>query len=203
MERASAGRVRSGHRGAVAAVVAALLMVTMAALGACSGARDEPRPEPAVSGSEAVEPIGTDTALGEVRGRLPRAAARAVVTEVTAVVDGWIDGALGGHYPRTDFGDGLAGFTPDAAALAVKQSTVLTNASIGADLEQVELVERVVRVDVAAPKGRPAGATARVRIRLVLDGERTDVVSGRLLLTPIGGGWQVFGFDLARGRGGA
>jgi hypothetical protein len=91
---------------------------------------------------------------------------------------------------------------------------VLTNAEVGTGLEQVEIVERVVRVDVVAPKGRPAGATARVKVRLVLggldaaeggdaDGQRTDVVSGRLLLTPTAGGWRIFGFDLARGQEGA
>ncbi|KRB72810.1 hypothetical protein ASE01_22505 [Nocardioides sp. Root190] len=180
-----------------------LAIVTMAALGGCSDAGEEPSVEPTSTASEAVEPVDTDAALGKVQGRLDTAAAQSVVTEVTAVVDSWIDGGLGGDYPRTDFGDGFSGFTEDARALAEKRSAVLTNADLGADLGEVELVERVVRVDVAAPKGRPVGATARVRVRLVLDGDRTDVVSGRLLLTPTAEGWQVFGFDLARGQEGA
>lgn len=185
-----------------------------AALGGCSGDEDEPSADPTPTASETVEPVATDAALGKVHGALDTAAAEAVVTEVTTVVDGWIDGGLGGAYPRSDFADGLAGFTPDARALAEARSSVLTNVDVGADLERVELVERVVRVDVVAPKGRPAGATARVRVRMVLGGldaaaggdgagERTDVVSGRLMLTPTADGWQVFGFDLARGQEGA
>lgn len=180
--------------------------IAVAVPGACSGGGDdEPERTPADSASEAAEPRTTDAALGEVRGRLSAKASDAIVAEITKVVDSWIDGGLGGEYPRTDFADAFAGFTPDARALAVKQSTLLTNAEVGADLERAELTERVVRVDVAAPKGKAVGATARIHLTLELEGgvERTDLVTGRLMLTPSGEEWRVFGFDVRRGEKGA
>lgn len=178
----------------------------MTALGACSGGGDDdPEGKPAQSASEAAEPLTTNAALGKVRGRLSTTAADAVVAEITQVVDGWIDAGLGGDYPRTDFADAFAGFTPDARAMAVKQSALLTNAEVGADLERSELTERVVRVDVVAPRGKVAGATARIHLTVELEGgvERTDLVTGRLMLTPAGDGWRIFGFDVRRGEKGA
>lgn len=175
-------------------------------LGACSGGEeDEPDRAPTRSASEAAETLSTDAALGKVRGRLSAKASDAVVAEITQVVDGWIDAGLAGEYPRSDFASAFARFTPDARALAVKQSSVLTNAEVGADLERVELTERVVRVDVVAPEGKVAGATARIHLTLELEGgvERTDLVTGRLMLTPTSGGWRVFGFDVRRGEKGA
>lgn len=183
--------------------------MAVTALGACSGGGDdEPEQTPAGSASQAAEPLTTDAALGKVRGRLSTKATEAIVAEITAVVDGWIDAGLGGEYPRTDFAAAFAGFTPDARALAAKQSALLTNAEVGADLERAELTERVVRVDVVAPKGKPVGATARIHLTVELSGldggvERTDLVTGRLMLTPSGGEWRVFGFDVRRGEKGA
>lgn len=178
----------------------------MATLGACSGGGDdEPDVAPRESASEASEEVTTEAAPGKVRGRLSTKAVDAIVAEITTVVDGWIDAGLGGEYPRTDFAAAFARFTPDARALAVKQSALLTNAEVGADLERVELTERVVRVDLVAPKGKVAGATARIHLTLELEGgvDRTDLVTGRLMLTPASGGWRVFGFDVRRGEKGA
>lgn len=196
----------------------AVVTVAVLALGGCSGGDDK-------SSSDGPEPSGhatpeapADARLGKVRGRLGPAKADAVLAAVTTAVEAWVAGAYGGDYPRTDFDPAFAGFTPDARRLALRQPDVMSNAAVGAGLETVEVTERRIRVDVLGVDGRAAGATARVRIGLRLTGgsggsdgsdgsgggERTESVTGRLLLTPVkGGGWQVFGFDVSRGEEGA
>ncbi|GAA3665939.1 hypothetical protein GCM10022237_27470 [Nocardioides ginsengisoli] len=172
----------------------------------CSGGSDKrPRSAPSSDGGNASETVVTNAALGRVRGPLGRAKSDAVLTGVTKVVDAWIDAAYGGDYPRTDFKAGFGAFTPQARRLAVKQSTVMTNAEVGAGLTGVELTRRKVLVDVLSVGRRARGATARVWIEMRLAGKttRTDLVTGRLLLTPTKQGWTVFGFDVRRGKGGA
>ena len=147
--------------------------------------------------------VRTNTGLGVVRGPLAKAKAEDVRTEVTAVVERWSERAYGGDYPREDFDAAFEEFTAQAGALARKQAGIMSNARLGADLEGVELVQRVVRVDVVGPRGKPAGATARFRLRFTTSGgeERTHLVAGRLLLTPTKDGWRVFGFDVRREEG--
>lgn len=194
------------RHGARRTSLAAALTAVVLLLAGCSGDGDEDGEKPGGDGgSQATDSVTTDAALGKVRGKLDAAASDKVLADVTAVVDGWLDAGYGGEYPRTDFGSAFAGFTPDAKALATKQASILTNSGVGADLDGVEVTQRVVRVDVLAPKGKLAGATARVQITMELSGgvERTDAVTGRLLLTPAKGGWKVFGFDVQRGEKGA
>lgn len=200
----SGRRTRSGRRSLTAFVVVAVLT-----LAGCSGTDDDPAPsEPGASGadrSETSRTVVTDAALGTLRGRLSTAASDEAVSAVVAVVDDWIERGFGGSYPRTDFAAAFAAFTPDARTMATKQAALLSNAEVGADLERVDISERVIRVDLLAPRGKLAGATARIRVTVTLAGgvERTDVLSGRLLLTPVADDWRVFGFDIARGEGGA
>ena len=185
---------------------AAVATVVVLALSGCSGGDDgggasTPRPT-----EHATQGAATNAALGKVRGRLGRAKANAALRGVTAAVDAWIDAAYGGDYPRRDFASAFPGFTRDARRLAARQPRVMSNAAVGAQLDAVEITQRRVRVDVLGADGRPAGATARVRVGLRLRGaeERTEQVTGRLLLTPVAGGaWRVFGFDVSRGEGGA
>ncbi|SFM50974.1 hypothetical protein SAMN05421671_2026 [Pimelobacter simplex] len=183
----------------------AVVTVLVLALSGCSGGDEKGAPSGPEPSGHATEQVPTDARLGKVRGRLGKAKADAVVAAVSAAVDTWVDGAYGGDYPRTDFGPAFAGFTRDARKLAQRQPGVMSNAAVGADLSAVEITERRVRVDVLGVDGRAAGATARVRIGLALSGggERTEQVTGRLLLTPVKGGWQVFGFDVSRGKEGA
>jgi hypothetical protein len=125
------------------------------------------------------------------------------VAEVAEVVDRWLDAAyVAGDYPRSDFGDAFPGFTKGAAALAARQPTLMSNEAVGEDVDEVTATRRVVSVDLLAPKGKPAGATAHVNlvIELAGDKERTDQIRGRLVLTRSGSGWQVFGFDIERGE---
>lgn len=182
--------------------LSALLLVAGLALGGCSGDDEDPAPAPGSRSSTEDVRVVTDSGVGKVRGRLTAARRAEAVRGVTAIVDGWSTRAYGGDYPRTDFADAFAAFTPRARALALKQTSLLSNAAAGGEPEVVTIARRVVRVDVLAPRGRLAGATARIRIVLDLSGptDRREVVAGRLLLTPTAEGWRVFGFDVSRGR---
>ena len=161
-------RARQGGRRAALATAAVVAVTT---LGACSGGGDdEPERTPADGASEAAEPLTTDAALGKVRGRLSTGASDAIVAEITKVVDGWIDAGLGGDYPRTDFADAFAGFTPDARALAVKQSALLTNAEVGADLERAELTDAKVSGEQLGRAAAERGPGAAIPLRDVAGG---------------------------------
>lgn len=203
--RRTAGRRTSEALGRVARLAAApvLALVIAVALAGCSG--DDEGPDEAGSPGETGSALETDARLGAIRGPITDKRADKVLSDVTAVVERWSDQGYGGDYPRDDFAAAFGEFTKDARALASKQPAIMSNAQVGGDVEAVDLLKRVVRVDVAAPKGKAAGATARIRLKVSLSGgvERTDVVSGRLLLTPTKDGWKVFGFDVRRGEVGA
>lgn len=192
------------NRATGAGLLGAALALVLAVAG-CSGDDEDPADGPAGSGGPTTAEIATDAELGSVKGRLSDAAAADVLAEVTEVVDSWLDGAYAGDYPRSDFDAAFAGFTSDARALALKQPEIMSNADIGADLDGVEVDQRLIRVDVLAPKGKVAGATVRFRLGIAMTGgvDRTDQIAGRLMLTPVKGDWKVFGFDVRRGEGGA
>ncbi len=156
-------------------------------------------------GSGGEHAVETEATLGKVRGDLDDAQAAEVLEAVTGVVDGWIDGGYAGDYPRSAFDDAFGAFTDDARELALAQPAVMSNAEVGGQIEGAEVTQRSVSVDVLGVRGKPAGATAHVVLTVELAGgaERTDEVTGRLLLTPGKDGWRVFGFDVSRGEGGA
>ena len=78
----------------------------------------------------------------------------------------------------------------------------MSNEAVGDEVDAVTATRRVVRVDVLAPKGKAAGATAHVNLVIELAGkvERTDQIRGRVVLTRAKSGWRVFGFDIERGE---
>lgn len=197
-------RTRRG-RSTGTALSGAVLALVLALAGCSGGDDDDPVDKGGPAGPSATEPIATDAQLGSVKGRLSDAAAAEVLTQVTEVVDRWFDSAYAGDYPRTDFAAAFADFTKDAAALATRQRSILSNTEVGPDLAAVEVTQRLVRVDVLAPKGKVAGATVRFRLSIAMSGgvERTDLVAGRLLLTPVKGAWKIFGFDVRRGEEGS
>ena len=174
-------------------------------LAGCSGDDDDPGDDGGRSESgEGTDPgIDTRVEVGEVAGRLGKGPAREVAADVAEVVDRWLDAAyVAGDYPRSKFGDAFPGFTEDAAALAARQRGLMSNEAVADEVDGVTATRRVVRVDVLAPKGRAAGATAHINLVIELTGEveRTDQIRGRVVLTPAKNGWQVFGFDIERGE---
>lgn len=57
-------------------------------------------------------------------------------------------------------------------------------------------------VATVAPRGHALGATARISVDLAVTADGTTrpvTLTGRLLLTPVGSQWRVFGYDLALG----
>lgn len=186
----------------VRARVATVLAVAIALLGsACSGDEKaaEERPEP--PGADLVAQVPLEARFGVLAGKLPASRRTSIARQVGAVVDGWFEAAyLGGDYPRTDFADAFPGFTAGAARLARRDRALLSNASVGGRVEEVTVTSRTVRVDVLAPKGRVAGATARFRLDFTTEGTfaRRVVVHGRLMLTHGRTGWRVFAYDVRR-----
>ena len=173
----------------------ALLVVAAGATG-CSGDDDGGRKDERGASAGVDSPgvdASTDAAIGTVRGRLTRQARARVVADVTEVVERWVDRGYAGG----DVGAAFADFTKEAGALARKQRKVMT----GIGLADAEVAKRTVRVDVLAPKGKPAGATARFRVSLSVPEGGTELLSGRLMLSPTKEGWKVFGFDVVRGGG--
>jgi hypothetical protein len=188
-------------------VTAATLSLVLSFAG-CSGDdgddRGEPEAEPSTSAT-AKEPVAIPSRVevGEVAGRLGKRPARQVAADVAEVVDRWLDAAyVAGDYPRSKFGDAFRGFTKDAAALAARQRGLMSNQAVGDDVDSVTATRRVVRVDLLAPGGKAAGATAHVKLVIKMTGkvDRTDQVRGSLVLTRSGSGWRMFGFDVERGE---
>jgi hypothetical protein len=200
--RISPGR---STRAALLAVVSILGLVL--ALAGCSG-EDEEKPSGGAASTTSSAPeeepgIRTRVEVGEVTGKLGKRPARKVAADVAGVVDRWLDAAyVAGEYPRSKFGDAYPGFTKDAAALAGRQAALTSNRTIGGRVDTVTATRRVVRVDLLASRGEAAGATAHVNLVIKLAGKvkRTDQVRGRLVLTRSKGKWQVFGFDIERGK---
>ncbi|WP_322936665.1 hypothetical protein [Nocardioides bizhenqiangii] len=187
-----------------AILVAPTVLGLVLGVAGCSGDDDDDPGgdgEQSASGAPAEPGIDTRVEVGEVVGSLGKVPARDVAADVAEVVDRWLDAAyVAGDYPRSKFGDAFPGFTKDAATLAGRQRGLMSNQAVGAKVEGVTVTRRVVRVDVLAPKGKPAGATAHVNLVIELAGEveRTDQIRGRVVLTPAKRGWQVFGFDIER-----
>ncbi len=184
-------------------VTAATLSVVLSVAG-CSGGDDEEPAGPSRSGTSAGSTgIPSRVEVGEVAGKLGKGPARKVAADVAEVVDRWLEAAyVAGDYPRSKFGDAFPGFTKGAATLAGRQAGLMSNKAVGDDVDSVTAVRRVVRVDVLAPDGKAAGATAHVNLVIDLAGkvERTDQIRGRVLLTRSKGDWRVFGFDIERGE---
>ena len=185
-----------------ALLVVPTVLVLVLGIAGCSGDDEDPGGDGEQSASGANTGIATRVEVGEVAGRLGKGPARQVAADVAEVVDRWLDAAyVTGDYPRSKFGDAFPGFTEDAATLAARHRGLMSNQAVGDEVDGVTATRRVVRVDLLAPKGKAAGATAHVNLVIELTGdvERTDQIRGRVVLTPAGRGWQVFGFDVERG----
>ncbi|MDN4162746.1 hypothetical protein [Nocardioides abyssi] len=200
------GSRRPGRR--LPAVVATLALGL--GLAACSEApepaadqRPEVHREAAVVRS-ATSALPTTVTIGEVTGRLDAERRRNLKRSVGRVVDGWLDAAyVGGDFPRVGgFRQAFPGFSSGAKAEARRDLRLMTNVALAGRISDVDVRRRELVLDVLAVRGRPEAVTARVLLVFETRGrvERRERVQGRLYLTWRNGGWQVFGYDVSRGR---
>jgi hypothetical protein len=199
-------QLNTSVRRAAGAVVCALALAGSAG---CTGATTTPaaRPTPSAStGSAATltpRPVPLQVLVTRVSGRLSAEARRSLQGNVGRALSGYLDGAFLWDYPRSDFSAAFATFTKGAASDAKRDQDLLTNARFGPSTESVAVKRQSAYLSVLAPHKVAAGVTARVELELLLD--RTDKpaervhVTGRLMLSrKPSGGWQIFGYDLAR-----
>ncbi|WKN47349.1 hypothetical protein [Nocardioides sp. Arc9.136] len=148
--------------------------------------------------------VPTTTTVTEVTGRLPAARRARLKKDVARVVDGWLDAAyVGGDFPREGgFRQAFPGFSSGAKDEARRDLRLMTNVGLAGRIDGVDVRRRELRLDVLAVRGRPVGVTARVLLGFTTSGqvERRDRVQGRLYLARREGAWQVFGYDVSRGR---
>ncbi|HEX3931831.1 MAG TPA: hypothetical protein VHW64_14090 [Nocardioides sp.] len=180
-------------------------------LAGCGGGSSSPSSSPSGStGPDAAAPAGSTLVLGRVAGDLHQPNKRVfarhrkqVLDDVGKAVDSWVDGGfVAVSYPRSSFGSAFAAFTAPARKDAEHQRRLMTNWDLRKQIDGVHVVKRKVTVDVLAPHGRPAGATARVSLVFTTTGDATKrvMVHGRLFLSPDDlGTWQIFGYDVAKG----
>ena len=161
---------------------------------ACTGGDKDEEESPA---GATPEPVAVEVTVDRVSGTLRPKARKKLVAAVGGVLRGYVDSGFLGTYPRTDFGDAFADFTSSAAKDARKDRDLLTGAGFK-DAKSVSAESLTARLAVFSPESHPAGATARIRFDLQVDG-RPVTVAGRLLLTPVESGWKVFGYDVHRG----
>jgi len=193
---------------------AATLLVTLALVaGGCSSSDSSSpaaAPGPSNTGADATQPVASKVLLGKVAGTIKKKNWKTFMTEhrkmmlaqVGQAVDSWIDGGyVGVDYPRDSFGSAFDAFTEPARRDADRQKQLMTNWDLRKEIDGVEVKKRTVTVDVMAPRGRPAGATARVDLVFTTTGDKQErvTVRGRLFLSPGHGKWRIFGYDVSKG----
>lgn len=196
--------MKQHSRGRVAVAAIALLAGLFTA-GCTSddggGEEKKASPEPTPT-QEQPAAVPLSVGVGTVTGDLARPRRLPVARGVATAVDAWFEAAyLGGGYPRTNWNGAFPGFTQGAKQRAMRDQALTTNAAIGGQTDEITPRLKSVKVDVLSPKQRPAGATARFRLVYDTAGQAsyTVQVSGRLMLSRTkNGGWQIFGYDVAR-----
>jgi hypothetical protein len=182
-------------------------------LAGCGGGSSSSSPGAEPSGGSDVrggQPVASKVVMGSVAGNVQRPNKlvfarhrKALLIRVGKAVDTWIDGAfVGVGYPRNDFHAAFRSFTAPAAKDARHQQSLTTNWDLRHQITGVAVKKRTITIDVLAPHGRPAGATARVGLVFTTTGdvEKRVSVHARLFLSRDDHGtWQIFGYDVAKG----
>ena len=196
------GRLAGRRPGPTTAPVVTLAVALSLGLGACSSTDDsEPSGPAAASSAPAAPPLPTTVKVGVVTGRVGQQERKRAVSNVTRVVDGWLDMAyVGGDYPRESFTDAFPRFTKGAVDEAGRDVMLMTNADLGQRIDGVVPKIRRLTVDLLGVRGVAQAATARVRLVFVTRGgvERRVTVAGRLRLVRQNRVWRVFGYDITK-----
>jgi hypothetical protein len=183
---------------ATAASLAALVLA-VAAAGCDSGDDLEGNHEGAPSdrGTDAPE-VSTLTTLQNVGKRIDPDHRTRVKEGITAVIDPWFEGAFLGDFPRSGYTDAFVGFSEGAAVDAERDLDLLSNQSIGDQIDTATATRRRVRLDVFAPEGHPRGVTAHFVLDFTTTGdiEESLQVRGDLYLAKDKGEWKIFGYDI-------
>ena len=203
---------RTRHALARRAAAAAVVTTLGLAVAGCSGS-DSSTPHAAPSSaapSGAAPAVRTNVTIGKVAGTIRRPYRKNFFhhrqhlrKHVGDAVDRWLDGGfVGVHYPRSRFPRAFASFTADAKHDARRQKRLMTNWKWRHKIDGVTVKHRSVALDVLAPRGRPAGVTARVHLVFTTSGHHHKRISvgGRLFLArDHHGDWRIFGYDVAKG----
>lgn len=185
------------------AVLGAVLVTGVAFAGGCTG-DDSPPDEPGSAGSSgaasADPPVTTRVSVGRVAGRLDKESRQELKSEVTEVVDSFLDSAYLGDFPRSSFEEAYAAFTGDARRDAERDADLLSNAEISDQIDLATATKRHLSLDVLAVQGRARGVTARFTLDFETTGdlERAERVKGSVFIVPQGEGWKIFGYDITR-----
>jgi hypothetical protein len=144
-----------------------------------------------------------EVSIGAMKGGVQKSRRDGIRHAAAKPIERWMQAAfLAGTYPHSSFPHAFAGWTAQAARLAMRDKGLTTNASLGRELVGISADHRIARLYVFAVRGVTGGATANVRMRLT--GEKSNgnlttfVISGSLDLTRKGHTWRIFGYDLDR-----
>lgn len=190
---------RRRGRSALVSAVAVLLLAPLAGCDSGADINGEQDDEPATSDQAVDQPeVTTATTLQNVGTKLDDTHRERLKNSITEVVDPFFDGAFLGEFPRTDYAEAFAAFTPGAAEDAQRDLDLLTSAAIADQIDSAEATRRRVRVDVFAVKGHPRGVTVHFVLEFDTKGglEQSMRVRGDLYLAKDKGVWQVFGYDV-------
>lgn len=191
---------------------AVVCLTVMVAGAGCTDGEDRPAPSSSPSPNSSTgttatleaKPVPMEVRVTKLHGRMPQAAQRTLEANIGRTVSAYFDDAfLVGPYPRTDFDGALATFSRGAAKQGRGDLDLLTNAELGPSVESVTPERKGAWLSVLAPNRVAAGVTAKIRLVYLADlsdaPDQRVTVSGRLLLTrKDAGGWEIFGYDVAR-----
>lgn len=140
-----------------------------------------------------------------VAGKLPAGRRAVLSARVRRTLSSYVDAAfLRTDYPAAHFAGAARPFAHTLASAVRRDRALLTNAPLAGTTRSVRSTHRTAYLSVLAPHGSPAGVTAAVDLVFAVDrGDRPAQrveLQGRLLLSPHGGGWRIFGYDLDRSQ---
>lgn len=193
----ASSRRRLGARKALSTVV--VLAATLTGCSAMGDSRDDDRRGRIGSSAGAGGAVVVETAVARVHGTLPVAQRRRLETQAGRLIGRYLSAAYLGQRSTPGHRGAFPGFTPDARRLALRDVSTASDAAL-TWADEVRPLGAVAFLSVVALEGRAVGATARLLLRMAASDDRRErevAVRGRLLMTPVGKGWQVFGYDLS------
>jgi hypothetical protein len=190
------GRAPGRARTARAAGTIALL----AALAACTGGSDGTT-DPSSSPEAEEDSSWSAATFSAVSGTLDEAGQATLSEEIAEVVDGWLQGAYLGDFPRADFAPAFESFTKGARTKALEDSALTTSSALSDRIESAEATSRELVLDVMAIGNKAIGVSADVALEFETTGTlaSTQTVNATLDLTQRRGRWSVFGYTITKG----